>query len=212
MAARKDSVPPQYVASSSPSADRCYLFQDDGASGLARSDLLIGSGLIFLSGAAWSIYVVLCKPLIQRYGSYKISALTLAIAAFPSFSWSLATPCRWRMNLNASALFSLFFLIVVATFMALMLWNFATGILRPTAIGATLYLVPVLAVLSGYVLLNEAVTTKHPHCRRRHSPGCGRGPIRPRRSNPGQPGRPRRRYLRCLRMGPGTRCNALPGP
>ncbi|MGB9143683.1 MAG: DMT family transporter [Aestuariivirga sp.] len=136
-----------------------FLFRDDGASGLPRNDLLLGSGLIFLSGTAWSIYVVLCKPLIQRYGSYKISALTLAIAALPLVFMVSRNTLNVALNLNASAFFALFFLVVVATFMALMLWNYATGVLRPTAIGATLYLVPVLAVVSGYVLLREVVTT-----------------------------------------------------
>ena len=140
-------------------AGSLLLFHDDGASGIARGDLLIGSGLIFLSGAAWSVYVVLSRPLIQRYGAYKISALTLAIAAPPVLFLASGNTLNVALHLNASALFSLFFLIVIATFLSLMLWNYANGILRPTAIGASLYLVPVLAVVSGYVLLNEIITT-----------------------------------------------------
>ncbi len=135
-----------------------FLFQDDGSSVLPRDEVLIGSTLIFLSGLAWSIYVIFSKPLIQRYGSYKISALTLAIAALPLLVFTSGNTLHVAMNLDASGLFSLFFLIVIATFISLMFWNFASGILRPTAIGASLYLVPVLAVVSGYVMLNETVT------------------------------------------------------
>ena len=135
-----------------------FLFQDDGSSVLPRSEILIGSGLIFLSGLAWSIYVVFSKPLIQIYGSYKISALTLAIAAPPLLILASPETLNVALNLDGSALRTLFFLVVIATFMALMTWNYATGILRPTAIGASLYLVPILAVISGYFLLDEAVT------------------------------------------------------
>ncbi len=135
-----------------------FLFRDNGVSQIPRSEILIGSALIFLAGLAWSVYVVFSKPLIRRYGSYKISALTLAIAAPPLLVLASGKTLDVALSLDSAALFSLFFLVVIATFISLMLWNFATGALRPTAVGASLYLVPILAVLSGYALLNEAIT------------------------------------------------------
>ena len=135
-----------------------FLFQDDGVSQIPRNEILIGSALIFLAGLAWSVYVVFSKPLIQRYGSYKISALTLTIAAPPLLVLASEKTLDVALSLDSAALFALFFLVVIATFISLMLWNFATGALRPTAVGASLYLVPILAVLSGYALLNEAIT------------------------------------------------------
>ncbi len=134
------------------------LFQDDGVTKIPRSEILLGSGLIFLAGLAWSIYVIFSKSLIQRYGSYKISALTLTIAAPPLLVFASRRTWDVALSLDSSALFSLFFLVVIATFMSLMLWNFATGALRPTTVGASLYLVPIFAVLAGYLFLREPMT------------------------------------------------------
>ncbi len=137
------------------------LFREGGSSDLPSNEILIGSGLIFLSGLAWSVYVVFSKPLIQRYGSYKISALTSVVATPPLLALASGKTFQAAISLDTGALFSLFFLVVIATFISLLLWNFATAALRPTAVGASLYLVPILAVASGYTMLGETVTTNN---------------------------------------------------
>jgi drug/metabolite transporter (DMT)-like permease len=62
------------------------------------------------------------------------------------------------MNLDAGGLFALFYLVVPSTFMTVITWNYAVGHLKPSAVGATLYLIPLLAVASGAVLLGETIT------------------------------------------------------
>jgi drug/metabolite transporter (DMT)-like permease len=62
------------------------------------------------------------------------------------------------MNLDAGGLFALFYMVVPSTFMTVITWNYAVGHLKPSAVGATLYLIPLLAVAAGAVLLGETVT------------------------------------------------------
>ena len=47
----------------------------------------------------------------------------------------------------------------VGTLLTVSTWNFATARLQPTTVGASLYLIPVLAIASGAVVLGESVTT-----------------------------------------------------
>ena len=42
---------------------------------------LLGCTMIFLSGTAWAIYVVVSKPLIRKYGSYSISAMSISLCS-----------------------------------------------------------------------------------------------------------------------------------
>ncbi|HLF20927.1 MAG TPA: EamA family transporter [Aestuariivirga sp.] len=134
------------------------LFRGDVGSGSGRGELLLGGSLIFLSGLAWSLYVVLSKPLIQRHGAFKITAISILIATVPMLTLASGTTLKTAMNLDAGGLFALFYMVVPSTFMTVATWNYAVGHLKPSAVGATLYLIPLLAVASGAVLLGETVT------------------------------------------------------
>ena len=79
------------------------LFWNDLGGGTGRNELL-GGIFIFLSGLAWAYYVILVKPLIQSYGAYQTTALTIMIAAVPMMTLASAdtvvtlyemTPRQW---------------------------------------------------------------------------------------------------------------------
>ena len=53
---------------------------------------------------------------------------------------------------------ALSFLSIIATFIALAAWNFASGHLRSTTMGISLYLVPILSVAAGWLVLDEKIT------------------------------------------------------
>jgi drug/metabolite transporter (DMT)-like permease len=111
-----------------------------------------------MSGAFWSVYVIFSKSLIQTYGSVKLSLLSLAIAALPALLF--ISPGTWAttISLNQNSVFSLLYLTFIGTLVTLGTWNYAVGLLRPTAVGASLYLVPIFAITAGMLLLGEIVT------------------------------------------------------
>ncbi len=135
-----------------------YLFSGDAQGNLSQSHMIIGGLLIFMSGAFWAVYVIYSKSLIQTYGSVKLSLLSLAIATFPALLF--ISPSTWEttMSLDQNAIFSLFYLTFIGTLVTLGTWNYAVGLLRPTAVGASLYLIPVFAITAGTLLLGEIVT------------------------------------------------------
>ncbi len=134
-----------------------YLFSGDAQGNLSHASMITGGLLIFMSGAFWSIYVIYSKSLIQTYGSVKLSLLSLAIATLPALVF--ISPSTWMttINLNQNAVFSLLYLTFVGTLVTLGTWNYAVGLLRPTAVGASLYLIPVFAIAAGTLLLHETV-------------------------------------------------------
>jgi drug/metabolite transporter (DMT)-like permease len=135
-----------------------YLFSGDAQGNLSHASMIVGGLLIFMSGAFWAVYVIYSKSLIQTYGSVKLSLLSLAIATLPALVF--ISPSTWEttLNLDQNAVFSLFYLTFIGTLVTLGTWNYAVGLLRPTAVGASLYLIPVFAITAGTLLLGEIVT------------------------------------------------------
>lgn len=135
-----------------------YLFSGGAQGNLSQSHMIIGGLLIFMSGAFWAIYVIYSKSLIQTYGSIKLSLLSLAIATLPALLF--ISPSTWEttINLDQNAVLSLIYLTFIGTLVTLGTWNYAVGLLRPTAVGASLYLIPIFAITAGTLLLGEIVT------------------------------------------------------
>lgn len=124
------------------------------------SSLVVGGALVFGSGAAWAIYVVLAKPLIRTYGSYSITALSISIAsaimvaglARPSTLATLQamTPRNWL---------DMGFMVVLSTFIATITWNYGASRVASAAAGSFIYLVPIIGVLAGAAMLGETITS-----------------------------------------------------
>ncbi len=135
-----------------------YLFSGDAQGNISQSHMIIGGLLIFMSGAFWAVYVIYSKSLIQTYGSVKLSLLSLAIATLPALVF--ISPSTWATttSLDQNSILSLFYLTFIGTLVTLGTWNYAVGLLRPTAVGASLYLIPIFAITAGTLLLGEIVT------------------------------------------------------
>ena len=140
-------------------AGTLYLFSGDKSVGTAHVNLIIGALMIFVSGFFWAIYVIFCAPLIRTYGSFKIAALSNILAAVPALAFASSSTVATIKDLDASSVGSLAYLTLAGTLLTVSTWNFATARLKPTTVGAALYLIPILAIAAGAVLLGEAITT-----------------------------------------------------
>jgi drug/metabolite transporter (DMT)-like permease len=103
--------------------------------------------------------VVVSKPLVLKYGSYPITAWSIAIASVPMIA---ALASAETLDTVASMSFGLWldmaFMVVLSTFVATITWNYGAAHLSAAAAGSSLYLVPILAVVSGNLFLAEPVT------------------------------------------------------
>lgn len=139
-------------------AGTLFLFGGNMGSDMNFGDMMSGGILLLCCDIAWAIYVIFSKPLIRKYGTFKITAWTLLLCAPPSLVFLSAGTLQTALALDGQAFFSLFFLSVVGTVICVVTWNFAVPHLSSTTMGASLYLIPVLAVLSGWAVLHEKIT------------------------------------------------------
>lgn len=137
---------------------------DMATSTSSAAEVVFGCVLIFISGVAWSIFVVFSKPLIVKYGALKITGISNILIAPPILVLAFipqlgADPVATAMALERDALVSLFFLTFLGATLSVVTWNYAAGILKPSLLAASLYIVPVLGVFSGWAMLDEPITT-----------------------------------------------------
>jgi drug/metabolite transporter (DMT)-like permease len=135
------------------------LVSADNATGgaVTQRDLLIGSALIFLAGLAWAIHVVFGRSLIQKHGALKITCLVNMLIAPVALPFLTRDMIDAVANMPPHAMWSLILLQTLGT-ASVFTWNYAAGHVRPTLLGASLYIMPILAIFAGWLFLNEAIT------------------------------------------------------
>lgn len=121
---------------------------------------LVGSAMVFLSGTAWAVYVVVSKPLIQKYGALSITAMSLSIAS-AAILIMMARPSTIA-TVEAMSLrnwLDMAYIVIPSTLISAVTWNFGAARISSAAAGAFLYLVPIIGVFSGAAMLGELITT-----------------------------------------------------
>ncbi len=129
----------------------------------STAEVVFGCVLIFLAGICWALFVVYSRSLIQTYGPVKITGLSNILIVPPLLLMLLvpqlgAAPLQTLAGLDTEAWASLIFLTFIGATLSVVTWNFAAAFLRPSMLGAALYVVPVLAVFAGWAMLDEKIT------------------------------------------------------
>lgn len=120
---------------------------------------LLGCGLVFLCGVAWAIYVVLAKPLIQTYGAFSITGMSITLCSAVMVPM-LARPSTLdtAIDMPLRSWLELAYIAILSTMIASISWNWAAARMTAAASGAFLYLIPIIGVAAGALILGEEVT------------------------------------------------------
>lgn len=136
-------------------AGTMLLFWGDQTTSIPRPELLMGALMVFGGGVAWAIYVVAGKPLLLKYGALRMAVYSQLLSVLPALAFYSPTTLPAFQSLDASGWVSLIYLTLVGSILTLGTWNYAAAHLRTTVVGASLYVIPLLAIAAGIVLLGE---------------------------------------------------------
>lgn len=136
-------------------AGTIYLFSGNIGGSISLPDMINGGLLFLMCDIGWAVYVVFSRPLVQKYGTLKISAWVLLFTAVPALAFASGTTFGTLASLDSHSIFALLFLSVVGTVVCTVTWNYAVQYLSATTMGASLYLIPLLAVAAGWAVLGE---------------------------------------------------------
>jgi drug/metabolite transporter (DMT)-like permease len=114
-----------------------------------------GSALVLLATLAFGGYMIVLRPLSQKYGPVSATATSSVAGALPYLALA---GTAWPPRLSPSAGAELLFLALGSTVAGMLLWNLAVVRGGSAGISRLLYLEPVVSVLGAMVFLGERVT------------------------------------------------------
>ncbi len=120
------------------------------------NDMLLGDIFIILNAVSYGFYMVLVRPLMQRYSPLHVTrwvfifgALIIIPIGFNDFSHTNWSAFQWHHW------FSLAFVVLGATFIAYLFVVFGISKLGASVAGAYVYTQPVFATITAMLLFNE---------------------------------------------------------
>ena len=116
-----------------------------------------GAALVLLATLAFGGYMIVLRPLSQKYGPVSATATSSVAGALPYLALVPLPGTAWPPRLSPSAGAELLFLALGSTVAGMLLWNLAV-VRGGAGISRLLYLEPVVSVLGAMVFLGERVT------------------------------------------------------
>lgn len=119
----------------------------------------LGDLLILLNAASYAIYLVIIKPLMQRYRPIIVIRWVFLFGfLFASpFGWSQFCAINWSM-FSTGDYAAVLFIVICCTFLTY-LWNvYALRHLQPSTAGAYIYLQPIFAAVISITVTGEQIT------------------------------------------------------
>lgn len=120
-----------------------------GKTGVGGASVM-GDLMIFINSLSYGIYLVIVKPLMQKYRPLTVISWVFLfglIYVIP-FGWSQFSVVDWG-GLDSTQLWSMTYVVVGVTFLAYLLNLFALSKVSPNVVSSYIYLQPVLAGLFG---------------------------------------------------------------
>lgn len=123
-------------------------------------NITLGNSLFIINATVYSIYLILVKPLTTKYSSITLMKWFFLIAVFTNAPIALPEflEVQW-IELPAHAIGVMIFVVVGTTYLTYLFNVFALRTLRPSTVGAFIYLQPLIATLVAITLGADRLTT-----------------------------------------------------
>lgn len=122
------------------------------------SDLLIGNIFVLAAAMLWGSYTALTRPVVQKHSPLSLTVIALLLCLIPL--GILAIPfwndMDWQ-RMNAWYWFAVFFSGALSTGIAIVFWNNAVRNLGASHTAAFGNLVPLIALVSGFLILGDPI-------------------------------------------------------
>ncbi len=123
------------------------------------SSTAFGDLLVFVNALSYGIYLVLVKPLMNKYNAYHLTTWVFAIGwlfVFPA-GISEAITIDWKV-LPLKIVLEILFVVICTTFLTYLLSMYALKKVSPVAVSSFIYLQPFLAALIAVILGSDTLS------------------------------------------------------
>ena len=120
--------------------------------------MFLGCALVLLGAFMWGVYSVSVGPLVRRFGTVPVSAVTLWAGTLPLVVLSSGSMAGAARTMTGAAWLVLALLALGSNLVGTLLWNYGLAQIPSAQAGMFLYLYPVISFLGGATLLSERIT------------------------------------------------------
>ena len=118
----------------------------------------LGDGLALGAACCWALYTVLGHPIVERYGSFKTNAYTMALGTLGFLPFGLPALVDVEPStVPAAAWGGTVFSLVFALVAAYCFWYYAVSRIGPTSTAIYSNLMPALALVTAWLTLGEPI-------------------------------------------------------
>lgn len=111
-----------------------------------RSNTMLGNLMIFINAMSWALYLVLIKPLMERYDSFTVMKWVFLYGLIIVLPFTLPTFARSSFSIiPVNIWFSVMFVVFGATIIAYFLNNYSLKTVSASVNGIYIYLQPLIA-------------------------------------------------------------------
>ncbi len=123
------------------------------------SEYTHGNLIMLVAVSAWGLYTVLGRPLVLKYGSFHVSALSMIIGAILFIPIGIVPAIKFDYSsIGMAHLYGLLYLGIGTSIIAYFLWYYALGRIESTKVAVFTYLQPVVTTILAVLLLGQIIT------------------------------------------------------
>ncbi len=111
-----------------------------------------GDFLVFMNASSYALYLVLVKPLMQKYSPFTVIKWVFTFGLLYVIPFGLSQIGQADFSMPFSAVLKVLFIVVFTTFLTYLLTMYALNKVMPTTVSAYVYLQPVLTTIFAIVL------------------------------------------------------------
>lgn len=120
------------------------------------ADTIIGDGLMVANAFSYSLYLVLSKPYVERYGAIPVVAISFVAASIVAAPFGISS-LGVVPTMSRGALGALIYVVLVPTLLTYMLNAWALARASASKVAIYIYLQPLLGVLLAHWVLHEVL-------------------------------------------------------
>lgn len=126
--------------------------------GRPELDLAAKAAIVLLAPILWSLYSIIGKPLVDRHGSLFFAGLSMCMGTLFLVPYGIGLGFAPLVDFTPALWGAILYISLAATVAGYAIWNYALKRRRPSEVTAWIYVIPVVATVASWLLLDEPVT------------------------------------------------------
>lgn len=117
-----------------------------------------GDLFIFLNASSYALYLVLVKPLMQKYSPYTVIKWVFSFGLIYVIPFGMSQADSINFNMTTPIILKILFVIIFTTFLTYLLTMYSLNKVSPTVVSSYVYLQPVLTTIIALIIGFEKLT------------------------------------------------------